>query len=186
LAAIQKIKPVDGGKPKLPIREELAFQKALLRLRGLPYVFGGRGYGGIDCSSLIVRAVRQALRIRVSHLPWMTADQLGKGHHNLTKDIEDLDTREECVLAFFDWDEDAIYEHAAVRLLDWTWIWASSTAGMVVRVDPTSETVFRRQWREIEGALDRKNVALRTIDWAAAKGNKRTSATSIEDHVVEV
>jgi hypothetical protein len=99
----------------------------------------------------------------------MTADQLGKGHRNLTKDVENLDTREECVLAFFDWDKDTIYEHAAVRLLDWTWIWASSTAGMVVRIDPTSETVFRRQWREIEGALGGKNSTLRTIDWTVAR-----------------
>lgn len=155
----------------MPVREELAFQRALIRCVGLAYIFGGRGYGGIDCSSLIVRAVRQAIRINVSHLPWMTADQLAKGARNLTQDAQDGTIPDKCILAFFDWDEDGIYEHAAVRLLDGTWVWSSSTAGRVVRVDPASERVLRQQWFEIEGALERRKSTLRTIDWNAARAS---------------
>ncbi len=139
-----------------------------MRLVGLPYVFGGRGYGGVDCSSLIVRAAREVLGLRISQLPWMTADQLGKGHLGFTRQAAQDDVQS-CVLAFFDWDEDATFEHVAVKLLDDSWIWSSSSAGRVVHVKPASETVLRRQWREIEGALDGARSSLRLVDWQALR-----------------
>jgi cell wall-associated NlpC family hydrolase len=167
------IHPSDGlaqhGPATRPVREELAFQRALIRLVGMPYVFGGRGYGGVDCSSLIVRGIRQVVRKAVSELPWMTADQLGKGARNLTQNIREVATWDLCLLAFFDWDEDGVFEHAAVRLLDWTWIWSSSTAGKVVRVDPSAVTMLQRQWMEIEGGLTGANSALRAVNWSAAR-----------------
>ncbi|WP_035965573.1 NlpC/P60 family protein [Bradyrhizobium sp. YR681] len=150
-------------------RREFAFQRALTRLVGAPYRFGGRSRAGIDCSSLIVRGIRETLRVNVAKLPWMTADQLGKGYRGITQATHDPDSGCRCTLAFFDWDEDSIYEHAAIRLLDNSWMWASSSVGKVVRIDPSSEVIWRRQWREIEGALDGKRSALRVVDWSAVQ-----------------
>lgn len=160
---------IEIGASETP-RVERAFERRLLRLVGLPYVFGGRGYGGVDCSSLIVRAVRDVLGMRVSQLPWMTADQLGRGRLGFTRPAGKLDIVGSCVLAFFDWDEDSIFEHAAVKLLDGSWVWSSSSAGRVVHVYPASENVLRRQWREIEGAFDGRRSSLRLVDWQALRG----------------
>jgi hypothetical protein len=148
-----------------PLREEFAFQRALIRLVGSPYKFGGRSRAGIDCSSLIVRAIREALRLSVAELPWMTADQLGKGYRGITR-APNSDSGLQCKLAFFDWDEDSIYEHAAVRLLDYSWTWSSSSIGKVVRVNPSKDTAWRRQLREIEGALDGKKSTFRVVNWS--------------------
>lgn len=154
-----------------PSRLELEhrFHSALVKLDGIPYVFGGRGYGGIDCSSLVVKAMRRAARKRVANLPWMTADQLAKGYRRLTLPSLLPDSSQVCHLAFFDWDEDGIHEHAAVRLLDQTWLWASSTAGSVIRIDPRFETVWRRQWAEIRDSLGSARTKVRQINWAKVK-----------------
>lgn len=151
------------------LREEQSFQRNMLRLVGLPYRYGGRGYGGIDCSSLIVRGIRDVLGLRVSQLPWMTADQLGKGHHESTVPaLSDIHHRS-CILVFFDWDKDGIYEHAAVKIFDGTWIWSSSSVGRVVHVNPATETTLRRQWREIEGALEGRCSVTRLANWQALR-----------------
>lgn len=120
---------------------------------------------GIDCSSLVMRAIRNSIRVTVAHLPWMTADQIARGYRNLTLPAENPSLSSNCLLAFFDWDEDDIYEHAAARLLDGTWIWASTSAGKVIHVDPRSSSIWERQWREIEGALDGRRSTLRIVDW---------------------
>lgn len=137
----------------------------LLSSVGAPYRFGGRGMTGIDCSSLLMRAIRMSVRQTVAKLPWMSANQIALGHRDITVPATDPSTPSACLLAFFDWDEDDIYEHAAVRLLDETWIWASTSAGMVIHVDPSSTTTWDRQWREIEGALDSSNSTLRIVNW---------------------
>lgn len=151
------------------IAEEVSLHCRLLRLEGQPYRFGGRGYGGIDCSSLIVKGVRDVLRARVADLPWMTADQLAKGWLRVTKAAPETLPSDRCLLAFLDWDEDSVFEHAAVRLLDGSWIWSSSSAGRVVRVSPETERVFRRQWLEIAGAIDSPNSTLRVVDWMVVR-----------------
>jgi cell wall-associated NlpC family hydrolase len=151
-------------------RVERGFERRLLRLVGMPYVFGGRGYGGVDCSSLIVRAVRDALGLRVAQLPWMTADQLGRGRLGFTRPADEAELTGSPILVFFDWDEDEIFEHVAVKLGDGSWIWSSSSAGRVVHVNPVKEKVLRRQWREIEGALDGSRSSLRLVDWQALRG----------------
>lgn len=153
----------------LSTQHEIALHRNLLRFTDMPYKFGGRGYGGIDCSSLIVTAVRRTRRMSVSALPWMTADQLGKGRFGITRPAPQALNGEQCVLAFFDWDEDSIFEHAAVRLLDGSWIWSSSSAGKVIRVNPAIKEKWRPQWREIEGALDGKHSALRVTNWRACE-----------------
>ena len=138
-----------------------------MKLVGLPYRFGGRGYGAIDCSSLIVRAARDVLRMRVSDLPWMTAHQIANGWLNFTVPIPAIPTPSVCMLALFDWDEDAIFEHAAVKLLDQSWIWSSSSVGRVIHINPKSEKILVRQWREIEGALDGRRSVYRMVNWRA-------------------
>ena len=142
---------------------ERTFQNALLKLVGSPYRFGGRSRVGIDCSSLLVRAIRQALRANVALLPWMTADQLAKGLGAVTVAAESTETR--CMLAFFDWDRDGIFEHAAVRLVDHTWIWASTSAGKVIHVDPAREVRWGRQWQEINSSLAGPDCVNRTVNW---------------------
>jgi cell wall-associated NlpC family hydrolase len=146
------------------------------RLIGVPYKYGGRGYGGIDCSSLIVRGVREVFRLTVVALPWMSADQLARGFRGLTHLASDPESHEQCLLAFFDWDEDNIYEHAAVRLLDGSWVWSSSSVGKVVRVDPVSGTIWRRQWTEIEGALQGRHSTLRVVNWFAYADHQAIAA----------
>ncbi|MDZ4308848.1 NlpC/P60 family protein [Allopontixanthobacter sp.] len=146
-------------------RFEATFERALLRLVGVPYRFGGRGKSGIDCSSVMMQAIRQALRVRVTDLPWMTADSIGRGRRDLTVAMPDPEPQDRCALAFFDWDEDGIYEHMCARLVDGSWVWASSTVGQVVHVDTESRKRWRRQWREIEGALYGPNSTFRLINW---------------------
>lgn len=150
-------------------RKELRLNTYLIGLTGAPYKFGGRSKAGIDCSSLILRSIRLAVRRTVAELPWMTADQLGKGKSGITTPIHVEESSNRCILAFFDWDQDDIYEHAAVKLLDGTWIWASSSAGKVLRFDPTaSDPAWTRQWREINGGLQDGNSTLRVVDWSVA------------------
>ncbi|MFZ2029417.1 MAG: NlpC/P60 family protein [Vitreimonas sp.] len=150
-------------------RREATYERALVRLVGAPYKYGGRSMAGIDCSSLLVSAIRQALRLTVTAVPWMTAHQLAVGHLNLTERAS-RKTSSRSALVFFDWDEDRIYEHAAARLGDNTWVWASSTAGKVVRVNPDGPTPFNKQWREIEGALNNVHSRWRTVNWSFAQG----------------
>ena len=76
-------------------RLERGFERNLLRLVGSPYRFGGRGVTGIDCSSVMMRAIRQSLRIPVAALRWMTADQIGRGRRNLTIAIPDPEPADE-------------------------------------------------------------------------------------------
>jgi len=106
-----------------------------------------------------------SVRQTVAKLPWMTANQIALGHRDITVPATDPSTPSACLLAFFDWDEDDIYEHAAARLLDKTWIWASTSVGRVIHVDPCSTTTWDRQWREIEGALDGSKSTLRIVNW---------------------
>ena len=146
-------------------RLERTFERSLLSLVGSPYRFGGRGRTGIDCSSVMMRAIRQALRIRVSDLRWMTANQIGRGHRQLTIPMPDPEPANRAALGFFDWDEDGIYEHMAARLIDGSWVWASSTVGQVVHVDEEARHRWRRQWREIEGSLYGPTSTLRLINW---------------------
>lgn len=146
-------------------RFERAFERSLLRLVGTPYKFGGRGTAGVDCSSLIMQGIRRTLRLSVRDLPWMTADQMAKGRRKLTLPVPDPEPDDRAVLGFFDWDQDGIYEHAAVRLVDGSWMWSSSTVSQVVRVDEAARKVWRRQWREIEGALYGPLSILRIINW---------------------
>ncbi|WP_432768736.1 MAG: C40 family peptidase [Sphingopyxis sp.] len=146
-------------------RLERAFERSLLRLVGSPYRFGGRGKTGIDCSSVMMRAIREALRINVADLRWMTADQIGRGRRQLTVEMPDPEPTNRCALGFFDWDEDGIYEHMAARLIDGSWVWASSTVGQVVHVDEEARHRWRRQWREIEGSLYGPTSTLRLINW---------------------
>jgi len=150
-------------------RTEARFVKHLLRYVGLPYLFGGRGYAGIDCSSLIVGAIRSTVGKTVSQMPWMTADQLARGQSRITMSAVDPSSTARCALAFFDWDEDGIFEHAAVRLTDSTWMWSSTSAGQVVRVDPSDVHTHRRQWLEIEGALSGGKRTVRVVDWEVAE-----------------
>jgi cell wall-associated NlpC family hydrolase len=149
--------------------KERQFQRLLLRSVGAPYRFGGRGMAGIDCSSLLLRAIRGALRQTVSKLPWMTANQMARGYHDITIAAATPDTAGACVLAFFDWDEDQAYEHCAARLLDESWVWASTSAGKVIHVDPRSGTIWDRQWREIEGALNGSQSTLRLVNWSGLR-----------------
>lgn len=144
---------------------ERQFHSILLKMESLPYAFGGRGYGGIDCSSLMVKAMRRVVRKRVADLPWMTADQLAKGHLDVTVPSALDRSPDACPLVFFDWDEDGIHEHAAVRLLDHSWMWASSTAGRVLRVDPASHSLWQRQWKEISASLACPRTAVRLVNW---------------------
>jgi len=148
-----------------PSRMENRLHHQLMKSVGIPYRFGGRGMAGIDCSSLLMRAIRNSMRVKVEHLPWMTADQIARGYRSVTIPAEDPPLSSNCLLAFFDWDEDEIFEHAAARLLDGTWIWASTSADKVIHVDPRSSSIWERQWREIEGALDGRRSTLRTVDW---------------------
>lgn len=148
------------------VHKERQLQQLLLRSVGAPYRFGGRGITGIDCSSLLLRAIRSATRQTVHQLPWMTADQMARGHRDITIAADKHAAAEACVLAFFDWDQDQVYEHCAARLLDGSWVWASTSAGKVIHVDPTSSTVWDRQWREIEGALDGRRSTLRFVNWS--------------------
>lgn len=147
------------------VRLEAKFERSLLRLVGSPYKFGGRGKTGIDCSSVMMRAIRDALRIPVTQLPWMTANQIGIGRRELTIPMPDVEPADRCALAFFDWDEDGIYEHMCARLIDGSWVWASSTVGQVVHVDVEARKRWRRQWREIEGSLYGPNSTFRLINW---------------------
>jgi cell wall-associated NlpC family hydrolase len=144
-------------------RLEGRFERHLLRCLGMSYLFGGRGYGGVDCSSLILKAIRATLRLRVSILPWMTADQIARGHLRVTQPLDGKTNR--CRLAFFDWDNDGIYEHAAARTRDGRWVWASSTAGKVISVLPGTEMTYRTQWLEINGAFNRSITTLRLVNW---------------------
>lgn len=121
---------------------------------------------GIDCSSLLLRAIRNAMGRTVRELPWMTADQMARGYRDITIAADPPDLDGACVLAFFDWDEDQIHEHCAARLLDGSWIWASTSAGKVIHVDPQRSTQWDRQWREIDGALDGKRSTLRYVNWS--------------------
>jgi cell wall-associated NlpC family hydrolase len=147
------------------MRLEATFERSLLRLVGSPYRFGGRGKTGIDCSSVMMRAIRDALRVTVAQLPWMTANQIGIGRRDLTIPMPDPEPADRCALAFFDWDEDGIYEHICARLIDGSWVWASSTVGQVVHVDVEARKRWRRQWREIEGSLYGPNSTFRLINW---------------------
>lgn len=153
-----------GGAARIA-RLERAFERNLLRLVGSPYRFGGRGRTGIDCSSVMMRAIREALRVRVADLRWMTADQIGRGRRNLTVPMPETEPADRPALAFFDWDEDGIYEHMCARLIDGSWVWASSTVGQVVHVDEEGRQRWRRQWRDIEGSLYGPHSALRLINW---------------------
>lgn len=150
---------------KLISRYEATFERTLLRLVDVPYRFGGRGTSGIDCSSVMMRAIRQAMRVTVTELPWMTANHIGRGRRNLTIPMPDPEPRDRVALAFFDWDEDGIYEHMCARLIDDSWVWASSTVGQVVHVDEEARHRWRRQWRQIEGSLYGPNSTLRLINW---------------------
>jgi len=147
-------------------RRERQLQRILLRFVGVPYQFGGRGMSGIDCSSLLVRAIRETVRRTVGELPWMTADQIARGHREITIQANLPITSEACRLVFFDWDEDQNYEHCAARLCDGSWIWASTSAGQVIHVDPQYDTVWDQQWREIEGALGGKICTHRFVNWS--------------------
>jgi hypothetical protein len=95
----------------------------------------------------------------------MTADQLGKGRLQFTVSAVNPCIGEACLLVFFDWDEDGVFEHVAAQLLDGSWVWSSSSAGRVVHVNPAMEQVLCRQWREIEGALDGGRSTLRVVNW---------------------
>lgn len=148
-------------------RFETRLHRLLLASVGAPYKFGGRGMSGIDCSSVLMRAIRESTRLKVSQLPWMTADQMARGVRDVTAAPVASSAAERCQLAFFDWDEDGIYEHAAARLLDATWIWASTSAGKVIRVDPKLPAIWDRQWREIDGALDGPLSTIRQVNWIA-------------------
>jgi hypothetical protein len=97
----------------------------------------------------------------------MTADQLAKGY--LTLPAPEPRPPDRCLLAFFDWDEDGIFEHAAAGLNDGSWIWASSSAGKVLQVVPGAPVKWHRQWREIEGALDGRCNTLRVVNWNGAR-----------------
>ena len=93
------------------------------------------------------------------------ADQIGRGRRNLTIEMPEPEPANRCALGFFDWDDDGIYEHMAARLIDGSWVWASSTVGEVVHVDEAARVRWRRQWREIEGALYGPTSTLRLINW---------------------
>ena len=148
-------------------RYEIRLAHWLAASVGAPYKFGGRGPTGIDCSSLLMRAIRKSLRLTVAQLPWMTADQMARGRQGVTVQATEMVSAQRCLLAFFDWYEDGIHEHAAACLPDGSWIWASTSAGKVIRVDPRSTSIWDRQWREIEGALDGRRSTLRMVDWRA-------------------
>ncbi|BBQ83009.1 TPA: C40 family peptidase [Kluyvera ascorbata] len=144
---------------------EKRFQKIIINTVDVPYKYGGRGMTGIDCSSLLLRAIRICLKKSVRELPWMTADQLAHGFKDITVPLDHSSFLDLCVLVFFDWDEDGIYEHAAVRILDGTWIWSSTSAGKVIHVNPSSTVIWDKQWREINDALDGCHSISRKINW---------------------
>ena len=148
-------------------RFEARLHRLLVASVGAPYKFGGRGMAGIDCSSVLMRAIRKSSGLKVSQLPWMTANQMARGERDVTVASVGASPSERCQLAFFDWDEDDVYEHAAARLLDATWIWASTSAGKVIRVDPNAPTIWERQWREIDDALKGPRSQLRQVNWFA-------------------
>jgi cell wall-associated NlpC family hydrolase len=149
--------------------KERVFRNSLLRLIGAPYKYGGRGRAGIDCSSLLMRAIRDSVRLPVTALPWMTADQLARGQHRVTRQVPYAASCEGTLLCFFDWDEDRVYEHAVARLPDRTWVWASTSAGKVIHVDPDNEKTWRRQWQEIESTLGEPTSAFARVDWESLR-----------------
>lgn len=81
-------------------RYEIRLAHWLAASVGAPYKFGGRGPTGIDCSSLLMRAIRKSLRLTVAQLPWMTADQMARGRQGVTVQATEMVSAQRCLLAF--------------------------------------------------------------------------------------
>lgn len=162
------------GRPINPTELRDDYVRRLRQFEGTPYVWGGEGRRGIDCSGLPRRAYRDALfanglthansrAFRLFAQQWWfdaSARALGNGYRNDTVALETTGTLREIDYAALQPGDLAVTTngvHLLAYLGNDTWIQADPGAGAVITMNGRSSpngwlrsNVTTHRWRELQ------------------------------------